>query len=251
MKGVVVGFIAAVLVHAAILLFGGVFLFSEKEAAARGPVKEVELFADEEQQKDEAKPEEREDLESRPAEELQQEQETPPEMKEIYQAEEKPAGLPTDEVARLDAMSLSALESALSGGGSGGGDSFGVAGGSLVGGGRIGGTGAPGGGGLGDGGGADGVFDVGDLDSGARPVFQPAPVYPAELRQKKVEGTAWVVFVVDREGRVLNPKVEKSSHEGFDRAALDAVRQWRFDPAVRGGEKVQSKMRVPIRFSIT
>jgi protein TonB len=49
----------------------------------------------------------------------------------------------------------------------------------------------------------------------------------------------------------VNPKVEKSTHPAFERPALEAVRQWKFDPAVRGGEKVPSKVRVPIRFALS
>ncbi|MCU0224718.1 MAG: energy transducer TonB [Acidobacteria bacterium] len=60
-----------------------------------------------------------------------------------------------------------------------------------------------------------------------------------------------MLFIVDKDGRVVNPKVEKSDHPAFERPALDAVRQWKFEPAVRGGEKVASKMRIPIRFSIS
>ena len=38
---------------------------------------------------------------------------------------------------------------------------------------------------------------------------------------------------------------------GCERPALEAVRQWKFEPAVRGGEKVASKMRIPIRFALS
>ncbi len=253
MKSVVLGFVAAVFVHAAILLFGGILFFSSKEAEARGPVREVALFSEEpaaEEQAEKEKPKDK-DVETRPAEELQVDEERPPEMKQIYDAEPQPAGLPTDSVARLDALSLSALDSALGGGAAGGEGGFGFAA-HLGSGGRIGGTGAPGSGGPADGGGGmSDVFDVSELDQRARPVFQSAPTYPSELRQKKVEGTVWLVFVIDQQGRVVSPKVEKSDHEAFERPALEAVKLWRFEPAVRGGEKVQSKVRIPIRFALS
>ena len=73
---------------------------------------------------------------------------------------------------------------------------------------------------------------------------------PVELRSRKVEGTVVVSFIVDATGRVVQPKVEKATLEAFERPALDAVRQWRFDPAVRAGEKVPSRLRIPIRFSL-
>jgi len=57
-----------------------------------------------------------------------------------------------------------------------------------------------------------------------------------------------VTFVVDPAGKVANPKVEKASHPSFERPALDAVRQWKFEPAVKAGQRVGCKMRIPIRF---
>jgi protein TonB len=245
MKATVIALFAAVLVHGLLLLFGGVFFFTEEEQKAREVVREVELFAEE--AKEEAPDETEPEAEEEPEPELKVEDEKPPEMAELVRNEPAPSLEPTDAVARLDALSLSALESALNGGG--GGDGFGAGGGSLTSGGRIGGTGAPGSGGdLGDGP-SDAIFDIGDLDEQARPIFQAAPVYPSDLRRQKVEGIVYVVFLVDPTGRVQQPKVERSPNPGFDKPAIDAVKQWRFEPAVRGGEKVFSKMRVPIRFS--
>jgi protein TonB len=147
-------------------------------------------------------------------------------------------------------MSLGALESALEPGDSGG-AGFGVGGGSLASGGRIGGTGTPGAEGSLEESSADFIFDIRALDQKPRPVHQAQPIYPRELRQRKVEGTVYVVFVVDTDGRVLRPEVEGSPDAAFDSAAIDAVRRWRFEPAVVRGEKVKAKMRVPIRFSLS
>jgi protein TonB len=46
-------------------------------------------------------------------------------------------------------------------------------------------------------------------------------------------------------------KVDKSS--GFrelDRAAMDAVQKWRFNPEVKNGKKVEGYARVPINFNL-
>jgi protein TonB len=47
---------------------------------------------------------------------------------------------------------------------------------------------------------------------------------------------------------VVNPKVEKATRPEFEKPALDAVRQWRFEPAMKGGKRVSCRMRVPMRF---
>jgi protein TonB len=53
---------------------------------------------------------------------------------------------------------------------------------------------------------------------------------------------------VEASGKVADPRVEKSTHTAFDKPALDAVKQWKFEPAVKAGQRVACKMRVPIRF---
>jgi len=68
------------------------------------------------------------------------------------------------------------------------------------------------------------------------------------MRGKKVDGSVSVLFVVDAGGKVASPQVEKSSHPAFDKPALEAVKQWKFEPAVKGGQRVGCKMRVTLRF---
>jgi protein TonB len=140
-------------------------------------------------------------------------------------------------------MSLSAIEQALSGQGAGAGgdfaDSF-----SFASGGRIGGTGQPGT--LSEK--LESAFNLTEIDQKPRAVMQAPPTYPAEMRGKKMEGIVTVIFVVDPSGRVTNPRVEKANHQAFERPALEAVRQWKFEPAIRGGQRVGCRMRVPIRF---
>jgi protein TonB len=96
---------------------------------------------------------------------------------------------------------------------------------------------------------SDAIFSAADLDQQPRPVHQPPPDYPAELRRKKVEGTVYVLFLVDKNGRVVNPVVQKSTNSALEPAAVAAVRRWRFEPGRRRGQAVQFKMRVPISFS--
>ncbi len=95
----------------------------------------------------------------------------------------------------------------------------------------------------------DAVFSMDELDQKPRAVYQPAPAYPPELQKKGVEGTVYVIFIIDRNGRVTNAKVQKSTHQGFERPALTAVKKWKFDPGKRGGEPVPFRMRIPIMFS--
>ena len=94
----------------------------------------------------------------------------------------------------------------------------------------------------------DAIFSMAELDQKPRVVYQPAPDYPAELRRKKIQGTVHVLFVVDRNGRTVNPVVQKSTHPAFEAPALRAIKRWRFEPGKRSGKPVQFKMRIPITF---
>jgi protein TonB len=95
---------------------------------------------------------------------------------------------------------------------------------------------------------AESVFSLADLDQAPRPVNQAPPQYPAGLKARKLRGTVHVLFVVDRNGKVVGPRVQKATHEAFEKPALEAVRRWRFEPGKRNGQSVQFRMRVPISF---
>lgn len=226
--GAVAGVLAAVALHAAFLAFGGLLLPEATEGHAS--LQQVELLEADAEKPPEPDPE--------PAEPpLEQTPDAPPEAPALDESEPLPAGPPA-----LDAASLAAISDALLGG-AGGGDFAAAIG--LASGGRIGGTGRAGG----DLDGALGAaFSLAELDQKPRLVFQADPLYPAELRQKKLEVVVTVAFVVDATGKTAGARVEKSDHPAFERPALDAVRQWKFEPAVKGGKRVPCRMRIPIRF---
>jgi protein TonB len=93
----------------------------------------------------------------------------------------------------------------------------------------------------------DALFSLGDLDQKPRVVYQPAPTLSAEAK-RKAPGSVYVLFVVDQNGRVENPTVQSASDPVFERPALAAVKQWKFEPGRRKGQPVRFRMRVPITF---
>lgn len=227
-----IGIGCALLLHAIVLLFGGILF--PKDEKGQGKYQDVDLLSETEAEKD--KPEEQKPETN---EEVQAEQEQPPDAAEIIRGMEV---APNNDAPALEAASLSAIEAALSGAGGGGGDFSESL--TFASGGRIGGTGKAGS--LEEK--VDDAFSLAEIDQKPRPIFQTAPAYPAELRDKKVEGSVNVIFVVDENGKVIDPRVEKSTNAAFEKPALEAVRQWKFEAAVKGGQRVKCKMRVPIRF---
>lgn len=234
------GLVAAVLLHGLVLLFGGLFFSREEPENDRRRIEDVDLVSEEAPEGEEKAEHPEAEADSPDEEVLHAETEAPPDMRALLEAQPRDPSPPP----ALDALSLSALETILSPD-PGPGDLDGIA--SLVSGGRIGGSGLPGS--PEEVGFGDAVFGLTELDQRPRPLFQAKPVYPAEMRRRKADGTVFVLFVVDPEGKVVNPRVERSTDQAFEKAALDAVRQWRFEPATRNGSKVHCRMRVPIRFS--
>jgi protein TonB len=100
-------------------------------------------------------------------------------------------------------------------------------------------------------GGAGNIFNLSDLDRIPEPVMQAAPIYPHSMKSSGISARVVIDFIVDSGGSVLNAIVFESTHSGFDAAAVTGVQKWRFRPGVRGGRKVNTRMRIPIVFSIT
>lgn len=96
----------------------------------------------------------------------------------------------------------------------------------------------------------DDIFALADLDQPPRATFQPAPQYPAQLKKRKIQGTVYVLFIVDKDGRVRDPKVQKSDNPELDTHAMNAVKKWRFEPGKVAGKPVQFRMRVPMTFAL-
>jgi TonB family protein len=80
-----------------------------------------------------------------------------------------------------------------------------------------------------------------------RVVYRAAPEITAELR-KHMPAIVWLAFLVDQEGDVASPQVIKSTDSRFERAALAAIKRWRFDPGRRGGEPLVMETRIAIPF---
>jgi len=80
----------------------------------------------------------------------------------------------------------------------------------------------------------------------------PLPVYPATMEARGQEGWVTLSFVVDADGRVIDPIVEDSSGQPeFERAALKAAARQRYTPATVDGTPVeQCATQVLYRFAI-
>lgn len=83
-----------------------------------------------------------------------------------------------------------------------------------------------------------------------QPLSTPAPRYPREALRMGAGGTVRITVTVAADGSVERQELTDSSgNRHLDRAALEAVRRWRFQPATRNGKPVAAEVSVPIVFN--
>lgn len=94
------------------------------------------------------------------------------------------------------------------------------------------------------------VPDIGSsVDPSSRNMNPPR--YPPEEMRRGVQGTTILIVSIDANGAVLDVEVEKSSgNRNLDREAQKAAKRWRFNPEVKNGQKVASRVRVPVEFKM-
>ena len=76
--------------------------------------------------------------------------------------------------------------------------------------------------------------------------------YTNEARSNQIEGAIEVSFIVNKKGRVLEPRVTKGLGYGLDEEALRIIKLARFNPASQspGGNPVCVRFALPINFLI-
>lgn len=139
---------------------------------------------------------------------------------------------------------LMAVPSAPSNGtGSGGGIGSGSGGG--IGSGSGPGVGPGHGGGIGG-----GAFRVGGGVSAPRAVDTPDPEYSEEARKAKYQGTCVLWLIVGPDGKPRDIKVARALGMGLDEKAIEAVRNWKFEPAMKDGKPVAVQINVEVNFRL-
>jgi TonB family protein len=95
-----------------------------------------------------------------------------------------------------------------------------------------------------------GVFRVGGGISAPRVLQNPSPEYSEEARKAKFQGTVVLWLIVDSNGKPRDLKVARSLGMGLDQKALEAVRLWRFEPAMKDGIPVAVQINVEVNFHL-
>lgn len=76
------------------------------------------------------------------------------------------------------------------------------------------------------------------------------PTYPELAKKIGVQGLVVIECVIARNGSVRDPKIVRGAHPLLDKAALDAVRQWKFAPGRMGERPVDVLFNLTVRFEL-
>ena len=95
-----------------------------------------------------------------------------------------------------------------------------------------------------------GAFHVGGGVSAPKAVYAPDPEYSEEARKAKYTGTCVLWLVVGPDGRPRDIRVARSLGLGLDEKAIEAVRSWKFEPAMKDGKPVAVQINVEVSFRL-
>jgi periplasmic protein TonB len=94
------------------------------------------------------------------------------------------------------------------------------------------------------------VYKVGGGISAPTAISSPDPQYTEEARRAKKQGMCTLWLIVDSTGRPRDIRVVRGLGFGLDEKALEAVRNWRFQPALKDGKPVDVQISVEVEFHL-
>lgn len=76
-------------------------------------------------------------------------------------------------------------------------------------------------------------------------------IYPIAAKEAGIEGTVYVSFIINEEGKVIRPNIIRDIGQGCGSAAIDVLKNMPdWEPARHEGQKVKVKLNLPILFSL-
>lgn len=93
------------------------------------------------------------------------------------------------------------------------------------------------------------VYEVADVQVIPKLSEHVQPQYPFTLPVAGIHAEVILWAVVHADGTIGELSVESSTDAEFNQSAIDAVKQWKFLPALRNDEPVACRIRVPVEFN--
>ena len=84
----------------------------------------------------------------------------------------------------------------------------------------------------------------------AHAILQPLPSLPDDLREDAFQAVATARFSVHRDGSVDVELIKPTHNPRLNQLLLDALKKWRFFPAMKNGEAVESTQDIRVHFNV-
>jgi protein TonB len=95
---------------------------------------------------------------------------------------------------------------------------------------------------------APGVYELSQVDIQPIVTSNAIPEYPIELRRQGISGECVISCTVRQDGSVGDLMVVKANDIRFGAAGLNAVCKWKFTAARLGGQPVDCRVQIPLKF---
>ena len=91
---------------------------------------------------------------------------------------------------------------------------------------------------------------VGGNVQSAKLVRQPKPIYPPLAKQARISGVVHLAAIISKDGTIQHLEVI-SGHPLLVPAALEAVKQWVYQPTLLNGEPVEVQTQIDVNFTLS
>jgi len=96
----------------------------------------------------------------------------------------------------------------------------------------------------------DGPLRVGGNVQSARLIKHPTPLYPAIAKSARIQGTVVLQAIIGKDGTVQQLKMVSSASPLLVQAAMDAVKQWVYQPTLLNNEPVDVITEITVNFTL-
>lgn len=97
---------------------------------------------------------------------------------------------------------------------------------------------------------AETIYNVGGDVKPPRVLHRVMPEFTPKSREEHIEGSVVLVTVVTSKGEAHQIRVQKSLDKELDQKAIEALRQWQFQPGEKDNKPVATRVSIEIRFNV-
>jgi periplasmic protein TonB len=95
-----------------------------------------------------------------------------------------------------------------------------------------------------------GAYRPGHGVSAPKVIYRVEPEFSEEARKNKMQGIVVLRVIIGTDGKPADISVQRTLGMGLDEKAIEAVRQWRFEPGTKDGQKVPVQVSMEVSFRL-